>query len=741
MRMDDGDLGEESHAGAALAALTLAARRLGLSLSLDELRRDYGDEASLSLHQLAEISHQQGMKAKPIRLNWKILSRMEDGVSALIELADGSYLVFEKFIDDPSTPRMVFRDPADPKAARLVLDELRLGENWNGHVLLLKRQTAEQRQGDEFGFPWLFQQVRQDGRLVRDIVIAALSLGVLALVPSFFYMVVIDRVMVHHRLSTLTVMALAIAVVLVFDMTLAYLRRSVTAVVSARMDVRLNLLIFDRLSRLPIEFFEQNATGGIVHRLGEARRLRGFITGQLFGSVLDMLSLLVLIPAMFILSPGLTFWVLGLAGLMALVLFAYMGPVRRAYAEVMGSEHRRTSMLIETINGMRTVKSLALEGRKRREWDQKVAEAVNRQTDLMLLANQPQTLLAPLEKLIYAGSLLIGAYLVIVDEHTVMTGTLVAFTMIAMRATQPLVQMAGMMQQMEEARGALKQVASVINAEPEPRRENGVRPQLSGRIDFEEVRFAYPGSPIPALNAVNFSIRPGSLVGIMGRSGSGKTTVTRLLQGLHQNYSGLIRLDGVEMKEIDLYHLRTQIGVVLQDSFLFRGTIRENITIARPDATAEEMIEAAQLAGADEFIERLPRGYDTMLEEHAANLSGGQRQRLAIARALIVDPPVLIFDEATSALDPDSEAIIMRNLKRIAKGRTVLMISHRLSSLVDCDQILVMDRGQLKDSGTHHELMQRSADYRHLWNQQNRHLHSGPSNPGKSHDENLDAVA
>lgn len=263
-----------------------------------------------------------------------------------------------------------------------------------------------------------------------------------------------------------------------------------------------------------------------------------------------------------------------------------------------------------------------------------------------------------------------------------------------------------------------------------------MRPEFSGRISFEDVRFAYAGTSLPALNAINFHVKPGNIVGLMGRSGSGKTTVTRLLQGLHQSYSGLIRLDGVELKEVDLYHLRTNVGVVLQESFLFRGTIRDNILIAKPDASPEEMIEAAQLAGADEFIERLPRGYDTMLEEHASNLSGGQKQRLAIARALIVNPPILIFDEATSALDPESEAIILRNLKRIAEGRTVLMISHRLSSLVDCDQILVLDRGQLKDSGTHHDLLRRSGDYRHLWNQQNRHLTTG-----KDHDENLDAVA
>jgi len=736
MNVEDRDLADDSRARSALAALALAAQKLGLSLSVEQLCRDYGDEDAFSLAQLAEILRGHGIKAKPIRMTWKLLSQLEGAVGALVELNDGSLLVFENFVDDPQTPRMVFRDPGDPKAARLVVDELRLTENWNGHVLLMKRDVVEETAREEFGFHWLLAQVMQDKRMVRDVFVAAISLAVLALVPSLFYMVVIDKVMVHHRLSTLTLMAAAILVVLLFDMMLGYMRRTVTAIVTAKIDVRLNLMIFDRLSRLPIEFFEQNATGGIVHRLGEARRLRAFVTGQLFGSVLDMMTLFVLVPVMFMLSPGLTFWVLGLAGVMGLILYVYMKPIRRAYAQVMGSEHRRTAMLIEMINGIRTVKSLALEGRKRREWDQKVAEAVNNQTNLLFLANQPQTLLAPLEKLIYAGSLLIGAYLVIVNEHTVMTGTLVAFTMIAMRATQPLVQMAGMMQQMEEARGALRQVASVINAEPEVRREHGVRPEFSGRIGFEDVRFAYSGTSVPALNAINFHVKPGSIVGLMGRSGSGKTTVTRLLQGLHQNYSGLIRLDGVELKEVDLYHLRTNIGVVLQESFLFRGTIRDNILIAKPDASPEEMIEAAQLAGADEFIERLPRGYDTMLEEHASNLSGGQKQRLAIARALIVNPPILIFDEATSALDPESEAIILRNLKRIASGRTVLMISHRLSSLVDCDQILVLDRGQLKDSGTHHDLLRRSGDYRHLWNQQNRHLTTGRDN-----DENLNAVA
>jgi len=210
--------------------------------------------------------------------------------------------------------------------------------------------------------------------------------------------------------------------------------------------------------------------------------------------------------------------------------------------------------------------------------------------------------------------------------------------------------------------------------------------------------------------------------GIVGKSGSGKTTVTRLIQGLYQMQRGLVRIDGFDSRELDLVHLRRSIGVVLQDNFLFHGTVRENIAAARPDATFEEVAEAARLAGAEEFIERLPRGFDTVLEENAENLSGGQRQRLAIARALITDPRLLIFDEATSALDPDSEAIIRQNLAQISKGRTVIIVSHRLSTLTDADAILVIERGRVADVGRHEQLLTRCVTYRHLWNQQTRQV-------------------
>jgi subfamily B ATP-binding cassette protein HlyB/CyaB len=334
----------------------------------------------------------------------------------------------------------------------------------------------------------------------------------------------------------------------------------------------------------------------------------------------------------------------------------------------------------------------------------------------------------PFERLIYSGCLAVGAYMVLAtpsainSSATITPGALVAFAMLSLRLAQPLIRFANLQMDLAEVRGAIGEVASVMNVSPEETRSNGLRQPIKGEVSFKEVRFRYlPGSPY-ALEEVSFTVPAGTMLGIMGRSGSGKTTITRLLQRLNASYEGMIKIDGMDLREIDLMHLRTHIGVVPQENFLFSGTIRENIAMAKPDASFADVVRAAQLSGAEEFIELLPRGYDTALEEGATNLSGGQRQRLALARALLIDPPVLILDEATSALDAESEAIVNANLKRMAKGRTVISVSHRLSMLVECDAILVLERGKVYDLGTHEELLRRCDIYKHMWHQQNRHL-------------------
>jgi ABC-type bacteriocin/lantibiotic exporter with double-glycine peptidase domain len=321
------------------------------------------------------------------------------------------------------------------------------------------------------------------------------------------------------------------------------------------------------------------------------------------------------------------------------------------------------------------------------------------------------------------GVVLLGAFLALQTNSGVDRGALIAFMILSGRVSGPLVGFARLMEDFQEVRTAIGQIAKVLNNPPEVRSvTDGMRPKFEGRIAFEDLTFTYPMGSRPALNRINFDIAPGTMLGLVGRSGSGKSTITRLLQGVNREYSGAVKIDGYEMREINLAHLRRSLGVVLQDNFLFRGTVKDNIIAGRPGLTLEDAVRAARLAGAEEFIEKMPQGYDTWIEEGSTNISGGQRQRLAIARALISNPRIMILDEATSALDPESEALVNANLVRIGKGRTMVIVSHRLSSLVNCDLIMVLDQGKLIDVAPHDTLLGRCSIYRTLWNQQNRHV-------------------
>jgi len=370
---------------------------------------------------------------------------------------------------------------------------------------------------------------------------------------------------------------------------------------------------------------------------------------------------------------------------------------------------------------MRTVKALAIEPNQRRIWDQISAEAITTHFRVGKVSITGGTITDFLGKLLPVMIIIIGTQDVFAQKLSV--GALIAFQMISGRVVSPLISIVSLINEYQQTALSVRMLGEVMNRQPEGRMgAGGLRPNLLGEISFEDVTFRYPGASASALDRASFKIQSGSVIGIVGRSGSGKTTLTKLIQGLYNVQEGIVRFDGIDAREIELSHLRRQIGVVLQENFLFRGTVRNNISITKPDASFEEIVAAAQAAGADEFIERLPQGYDTLLEENASNLSGGQKQRLSIARALLSTPRILILDEAASALDPESESIFINNLSRIAVGRTVVMISHRLSTLVNAHTILVMQQGRLVDSGRHQELLARSSTYLQLWNQQTSHL-------------------
>ena len=393
-----------------------------------------------------------------------------------------------------------------------------------------------------------------------------------------------------------------------------------------------------------------------------------------------------------------------------LIILAFLNSLKVLYMRVAAAESSKSAALGETIVGMRTVKSLALEPQRRAQWDERIAEAGKSQLAFGKLANWPQTLATPIERMMGLGTMMIGAYLAMREPSGYMVGGLFAFMMLSSRVAQPLIGLARLVEDYQEVGAAVSEAGSVLNCPLEvDAPSGGLRPQFAGAIEFSDVTFTYPGSITPALDKLSFSIPAGTMLGVVGRSGSGKSTIARLLQAINREYSGFLKIDGVDIREINLRHLRQNLGVVLQDNFLFRGSIRDNIVAGRPGLTTEDAVQAARLAGAEEFIERMPNGYNSYIEEGSPNLSGGQKQRVAIARALIHNPRILILDEATSALDPESEAVVNANLLRIGRGRTMVIVSHRLSSLTDCDQILVMEQGKIVDIGPHAVLLERCS--------------------------------
>jgi subfamily B ATP-binding cassette protein HlyB/CyaB len=708
----------------ALYALVLLAARLGIEVSQEQIRRRFSLElGDPPTETLVAIARELGLEARVLDLTFAELPTLSKSLPAILRARDGGALILEGARADPMKGSVaIIRDPMSADDEKIAIEEVRLAEVWHGEVILLRRAHLSSDESQPFGLSWLVGQVLRERKLFRDIAASALISTVFAILPPFLFMIVLDRVLVHHSISTLNVIVGAIILMLVFETFLLYLRRVLTQIATTRIDGRLNLYIVDKLLKLPMEYFEHNPAGRTLGRISDVWKIRNFLTGQLFGTFLDAVPLLGLIPAMLILEWRLSLMAFALAGVIFIIIMLFLKPMGVRYSQVIQAELAKNSHLVETIQGIRTIKSLSLEGKRRKEWDHFVAQALSARHALGLLATYPQTLTMPFDRLIYSGCLAAGAYVVLESPNTINPGALVAFSMLSMRLAAPLVRLATLQQDLAEVRGSVGQVASIMNSPPEVNRANGLRSEIKGEVTFQDVRFRYTPGASYALDEVSFTVPQGSMLGIMGRSGSGKTTVTRLLQRLHANYEGIIKIDGMDLREIDLAHLRTHIGVVPQENFLFTGTIRENIGMARSDASFQDIVRAAQLAGAEEFIERLPRGYDTMLEEGATNLSGGQRQRLAIARALLINPPVLILDEATSALDAESEAIVNANLKRIAKGRTVISISHRLSMLVEADAILVLERGKVYDIGTHEELLARCDIYKTMWYQQNRHL-------------------
>lgn len=704
-----------------IQCLTAIAQHHGLQVNPERLIDDYAlaaEEPASAL--LLRIASEIGLKAKLDKLSWDALLVQSGVYPLLARLKNGNGVIIVGARAEGDA-KVAVLDPLEDRATVVLLDREQFCSRWDGDVVFLKRQHSLTDPNQPFGLRWFIPEILKQKVAFRDIAITAIAMHFLALASPVFFQLVIDKVLVHQSASTLWVLAVGIVIALVFDSVFGFLRQYLTLAATNKIDMRLTRRTFAHLLSLPIDYFETTTAGVVVQHMHQVEGIRNFLTGRLFFSVLDVGSLLIFLPILFTYSVKLAMIVLAFTLLIGAILVAMLPTYKRRLDALYNAAGKRQSILVETIYGMRTVKALAIEPTQRRNWDQISAETIAMHFRLGKFSLVGNSFTDFLGKLLPITIIVMGAQDVF--DQTLTVGALIAFQMISGRVSGPLISIVGLINEYQQTALSVRMVSKIMNHPPEGRvGAGGLRPQLAGKITFEEVTFRYPGASVAALDRATFTIPAGAVVGIVGRSGSGKTTLTKLIQGLYSVQEGIIRFDGIDARELELPHLRRQTGVVLQENFLFRGSVRENIAMAKTDASFEEIVAAAQSAGADEFIERLPQGYDTLLEENAANLSGGQKQRLSIARALLAKPNILILDEAASALDPESESIFIRNLSRIAVGRTVVMISHRLSTLVNAHSILVMQQGRLVDSGRHEELLARCATYQDLWNQQTSHL-------------------
>lgn len=667
------------------------------------------------------IANDLGLKSKADKLTWESL-QAQGGVFPLIARMRDKNCVIVMGASQAGDGQLAILNPlADNPSEALMVDRAKFCESWDGDVFLMKRLYSLPEKNQPFGLRWFIPEILKQKAALRDIALAAIAMHILALASPMFFQLVIDKVLVHQSLSTLWVLGVGVVIALIFDSLLAFLRQMLTLSASNKIDMRLTRRTFAHLLSLPIDYFETTTAGVITRHMQQVEKIRSFLTGRMFFTVLDATSLLIFLPILFTYSVKLALVTLVFTMLIAGVVLVMVPIFQRRLNDLYRAEGERQSMMVETIHGMRTVKALAIEPTQRRLWDQRSAQSINMHFRVGKVATIGNAITDLLGKLLPVIIIVLGAQDVF--NQTMTVGALIGFQMLTGRVTAPLIAIVSLVNEYQETVLSVRMLGEVMNMPPEGRANaGGLRPDLKGEITFEDVTFRYPGSANTALDKASLTIPAGAVVGIVGRSGSGKTTLTKLIQGLYTVQEGIVRFDKTDAREIELPHLRRQIGVVLQENFLFRGTVRDNISAARPEATFEEIVAAAEASGAAEFIERMPQGYNTPLEENATNLSGGQKQRLSIARTLITRPRILILDEAASALDPESEAIFIKNLEKIAVGKTVIMISHRLSTLVNADAILVMQQGRLMDSGRHEELLQRSETYQNLWNQQTGHV-------------------
>src|SRR5215469_6967014 len=689
-----------------LSVLVIMLRLQGIGADAAQLRHRLGHH-TVGVPEMLRCAKELGLKARSFKTNWKRLASTP--MPGIAVLRDGDFIVLGKVGEDQA----LVQSPQSPRPSLITRAEFEAA--WDGELVVMTRRSGLVDLSRRFDITWFLGAIHKYRHVLGKVLVASFFLQLFALVSPLFFQVVIDKVLVHGSLGTLDVLVIGLVTISVFETILTILRTYVFAHTTNRIDVELGARLFRHLLALPIGYFQARRVGDSVARVRELENIRNFLTSSALTLVIDLFFTFVFLAVMYAYSPLLTFLVLGsfpfYVGISALATPLFRQRLDEKFQR--GAENQ--AFLVESVTGVETLKAMAIEPQMQRHWEEQLAGYVAASFRVLSLGNVASQSVQLVSKLVTAGVLFFGAKLVI--DGSLSVGELVAFNMLAGRVSTPVLRLAQIWQDFHQARLSVARLGDILNTPAEPTFNPGraALPAIRGDISFEHVTFRYRIDGPEVLHDVSFKVPAGQIVGIVGPSGSGKSTLAKLAQRLYVPESGRVLVDGVDLAMVDAAWLRRQLGVVLQENVLFNRSVRDNIALPDPAMPIEQVIAAAELAGAHEFILELPEGYDTVIGERGSSLSGGQKQRIAIARALVTNPRILIFDEATSALDYESERVIQQNMQEIAKGRTVFIIAHRLSTVRRTDRIITIDAGRVVEDGSHDELIKTGGRYASLY--------------------------
>ncbi len=698
---------EEAEISLALRGLVLLAQFHGIAADAAQLAHECAsDNGQVDDTTLVLLARRLGLKAKVVTPSAERLAMAN--LPALVLGEGDDAFILARINGDQA----LIHDLRTKRPVTLPLEQLH--QRYTGRLLQVASRASVLGELARFDFSWFIPAVVKYRKLLLEVFVVSFFIQLFALVTPLFYQVVMDKVLVHRGLTTLDVIAIGLVSIAVFDVVLSGLRTYVFAHTTSKIDVELGARLFRHVLALPLAYFESRRVGDTIARVRELENIRNFLTGQALTSVLDLFFTVVFLAVMFYYSGWLTLIVVLSLPVYALISAGITPLLRKRLNDKFARGADNQSFLVETISGIGTVKAMAVDPRVTRTWDNQLAGYVRAAFGVTKAATLGQQGVQLVQKLVSVAILFWGAKMVIDGKLTL--GQLIAFNMLSGQVAAPIIRLAQLWQDFQQVGISVERLGDILNTRTELPGSRLALPPIKGRVTFERVTFRYRPDAPEVLSGIELDIKPGEVIGIVGRSGSGKSTLTKLVQRLYTPERGRVLVDGQDLALADPAWLRRQLGVVLQENFLFNRSVRENIALSDPGMPLDRVIQAATLAGAHEFIAALPEGYDTKVGEHGTGLSGGQRQRIAIARALITDPRILILDEATSALDYESEHAVMTNMRSICKGRTVLIIAHRLSTVRHANRIVVVEKGQIVESGTHDELVARPhGHYAHLY--------------------------